>query len=101
LCDSFFEIRALKQLAASCRAWITNEKGMDDMKMKASWMLAGALATGVLLSGCVVEPARPPQPAPVAEVAPPPPAQGYRWVKGHYRWEGNHWEWVPGHWRPV
>jgi hypothetical protein len=71
------------------------------MKTKASILLAGAIASGVLLSGCVVEPARPPQPAPVAEVMPPPPAQGYHWVKGHYRWEGNHWQWVPGHWRPV
>jgi hypothetical protein len=71
------------------------------MKAKASLMLMSALTAGVLLSGCVVEPARPPQPAPEAEVMPPPPAQGYRWVKGHYRWEGNHWQWVPGHWRPV
>ncbi|MEX3932367.1 hypothetical protein AB4Y32_11225 [Paraburkholderia phymatum] len=54
------------------------------------------------LSACyAVEPARPPQPAPVAEVMPAPHAPGYRWVKGHYRWEGNHWQWVPGHWRPA
>nr|WP_304993704.1 YXWGXW repeat-containing protein [Burkholderia plantarii] len=51
-----------------------------------------------LLCACVVEPARPPQPAPRVEVMPAPPAPGYRWVKGHYRWEGNHWAWVPGHW---
>jgi hypothetical protein len=53
------------------------------------------------MSACVVEPARPPQPAPVVEVAPPPPAPGYRWAKGHYRWAGNHWAWVPGHWVAV
>lgn len=53
-----------------------------------------------LLSACVVEPARPPQPAPVVEEVPVAPAPGYHWVKGHYRWEGNHWEWVRGHWAP-
>jgi hypothetical protein len=51
-----------------------------------------------LLSACVVEPGRPPQPAPLVEVVPVAPAPGYHWVKGHYRWEGNHWAWVPGHW---
>ncbi|MBN3807164.1 BcpO-related WXXGXW repeat protein [Paraburkholderia sp. Ac-20336] len=71
------------------------------MKTKASLIMASALAAGVLLSGCVVEPVRPPQPAPVAEIVPAAPAPGYVWVKGHYRWEGNHWQWVPGHWRPV
>lgn len=58
--------------------------------------LAGLSAA--LLSACVVEPARPPQPAPLVEVMPPAPAPGYHWVEGHYRWEGNHWAWVPGHW---
>jgi WXXGXW repeat (2 copies) len=52
------------------------------------------------LSACVVEPARPPQPAAQVEVVPAAPAPGYHWVKGHYRWEGNHWGWVPGHWAP-
>jgi hypothetical protein len=51
-----------------------------------------------MLSACIVEPARPPEPAPRVEVVPPAPAPGYHWVKGHYRWEGNHWNWVPGHW---
>ncbi|MCA3787157.1 MAG: YXWGXW repeat-containing protein [Burkholderia sp.] len=55
----------------------------------------------MLMSACVVEPVRPPQPAPLVEVAPPPPAPGYRWAKGHYRWAGNHWAWVPGHWVGV
>lgn len=58
-------------------------------------LCAAMLAT---LSACVVEPARPPQPAPLVEVVPAAPAPGYHWVKGHYRWEGNHWAWVPGHW---
>ncbi|AOJ35191.1 YXWGXW repeat-containing protein [Burkholderia metallica] len=58
-------------------------------------------ASAALMSACVVEPARPPQPAPVVEVPPPMPAPGYRWAKGHYRWAGNHWAWVPGHWVGV
>ncbi|CAH2784715.1 MAG: FIG00464488: hypothetical protein [uncultured Paraburkholderia sp.] len=49
----------------------------------------------------MVEPARPPQPAPLVEVVPAAPQPGYHWVKGHYRWEGNHWAWVPGHWRGL
>jgi hypothetical protein len=53
-----------------------------------------------LLTACVVEPARPPQPAPRVEVVPVAPAPGYHWVKGHYRWEGNEWVWMPGHWAP-
>ncbi|ALL67842.1 hypothetical protein K788_0001037 [Paraburkholderia caribensis MBA4] len=63
-------------------------------------LLAAALCASTL-SACYVEPVRPAQPAPVAEVIPVAPAPGYRWVKGHYRWEGNHWAWVAGHWRPV
>lgn len=51
-----------------------------------------------VLGACVVERARPPQPAPLVEVVPEAPATGYHWVKGHYRWEGNHWEWERGHW---
>ena len=43
----------------------------------------------VLLTACVVEPARPPRPEPLVEVVPVQPAPGYHWVKGHYRWEGN------------
>ncbi|WP_296651383.1 YXWGXW repeat-containing protein [Paraburkholderia sp.] len=67
--------------------------------MKTKPMLLTALLAGAtLLSACVVEPARPPAPAPRVEVMPPAPSPGYRWVKGHYRWEGNHWAWVPGHW---
>ncbi|MBN3766278.1 YXWGXW repeat-containing protein [Burkholderia sp. Ac-20365] len=64
-------------------------------------LLAGALCASTLSACYVVEPGRPPQPAPVAEVIGAPPAPGYRWVKGHYRWEANHWQWVPGHWRAV
>ena len=67
--------------------------------MKTKPMLLTALLTGAaLLSACVVEPARPPEPTPRVEVMPPAPSPGYHWVKGHYRWEGNHWAWVPGHW---
>jgi hypothetical protein len=58
-------------------------------------------ASAASMSACVVEPVRPPQPAPVVEVPPPMPAPGYRWAKGHYRWAGNHWAWVPGHWVGV
>jgi hypothetical protein len=54
----------------------------------------------VLLSACVVEPARPPRPEPLVEVVPVQPAPGYHWVKGHYRWEENQWLWVRGHWAP-
>ncbi|MGH8779734.1 YXWGXW repeat-containing protein [Paraburkholderia sp.] len=57
-------------------------------------------ASSLLLSACVVEPVRPPQPEPRVEVVPVAPATGYHWVKGHYRWEGNHWGWVGGHWAP-
>jgi hypothetical protein len=53
-----------------------------------------------LLSACVVEPARPPEPEPRVEVVPAAPAPGYHWVKGRYRWEGNQWESVHGHWAP-
>nr|WP_181885591.1 YXWGXW repeat-containing protein [Trinickia dinghuensis] len=50
------------------------------------------------LAACVVEPARPPQPAPLVEVM-PAPQPGYHWVKGHYVWRGR-WEWIRGHWAP-
>jgi len=56
-------------------------------------------ATAVLLSACVVEPARPVQPAPLVEVVPAAPAPGYHWVKGHYVWRHGRWEWIRGHWR--
>lgn len=59
-----------------------------------------ALTSSIMLAACVVEPARPPRPAPVMEVVPAAPAPSYHWVKGHYRWENNHWQWVPGHWAP-
>ncbi|RQZ20751.1 hypothetical protein DIE15_01375 [Burkholderia sp. Bp9031] len=71
------------------------------MKIRSVSLAVLVTASAALMSACVVEPARPPQPAPVAEVAPPPPAPGYRWAKGHYRWAGNHWAWVPGHWVAV
>ena len=77
---------------------------MNGLNLKYTKLRALLVATlcASMLSACyVVEPARPAQPAPVAEVIPAAPAPGYRWVKGHYRWEGNHWAWVPGHWRPV
>lgn len=55
-------------------------------------------AAAVSLTACIVEPARPPQPAPLVEVVPARPAPEYHWVKGHYVWAGNHWDWVRGHW---
>ncbi|MGR3906446.1 hypothetical protein Q3A80_05325 [Burkholderia sp. SR8] len=60
------------------------------MKTRSVSLAALVTATAALMSACVVEPARP-----------PPPAPGYRWAKGHYRWAGNHWAWVPGHWVAV
>ncbi len=89
--DGFFVLNANKQTNGEVRRY--ENQSVTDVDQRAR---RRRVATG-----CVVEPARPPEPAPVAEVAPPPPAQGYRWVKGHYRWEGNHWQWIPGHWRPV
>ncbi len=62
--------------------------------------LVWAAGLAVVLSACVVEPARPPQPEPIVEVMPVAPGPAYHWVKGHYRWEGNHWAWVRGHWAP-
>jgi hypothetical protein len=55
-------------------------------------------AAALSLSACIVEPARPPRPAPLVEVVPERPAPEYHWVKGHYVWAGNHWDWVRGHW---
>jgi hypothetical protein len=63
--------------------------------------LSIAMLCAASLSACIVEPARPPEPAPVAEIVPVAPAPGYEWVKGHYRWEANRWVWVPGHWRRI
>ncbi|MGZ2747464.1 YXWGXW repeat-containing protein [Burkholderia stagnalis] len=71
------------------------------MKTRSVPLAVLAIASATLLSACVVEPARPPQPAPLVEVMPPQPAPGYHWAKGHYRWAGNHWAWVPGHWAAV
>ncbi|RQS23531.1 YXWGXW repeat-containing protein [Burkholderia sp. Bp8998] len=71
------------------------------MKIRSVSLAVWMTMSAALMSACVVEPARPPQPAPVVEVMPPPPAPGYRWTKGHYRWAGNHWAWVPGHWVAV
>ncbi|APR95233.1 hypothetical protein PATSB16_18930 [Pandoraea thiooxydans] len=62
------------------------------------WSLA--LACCAALGGCVVAPARPPQPAPRVEVVPVAPVPGYHWVRGHYRWNGYRWVWVRGHWVP-
>lgn len=60
--------------------------------------LSAALALSALLGACVVEPVRPPRPAPLVETVPAAPAPGYHWVKGHYRWDGYRWVWVRGHW---
>lgn len=71
------------------------------MKVRSVSLAVLATMSAALMTACVVEPARPPQPAPVVEVMPPAPAPGYRSAKGHYRWAGNHWAWVPGHWVAV
>ncbi len=71
------------------------------MKLRSVSLTVLVAASATLMSACVVEPVRPPQPAPVVETPPPMPAPGYRWAKGHYRWAGNHWAWVPGHWVGV
>jgi hypothetical protein len=71
------------------------------MRLKASFTLyCSVIACAAVLSACVVQPARPPQPEPVVEVMPAAPATGYHWVKGHYRWEGDRWVWMRGHWAP-
>ncbi|TKC91250.1 hypothetical protein FAZ69_07505 [Trinickia terrae] len=59
---------------------------------------AVAIVCAAVLPGCVVPPAHPPQPAPVAEVRPPPPASGYHWVHGRYVWADGRWVWVRGYW---
>jgi hypothetical protein len=61
-------------------------------------LVFAAAAAAVSLSACIVEPARPPQPAPLVEVVPAAPAPGYYWVKGHYVWRHGRWEWIRGHW---
>ena len=64
-------------------------------------VLALAVPTLALsLTACVVEPARPPRPAPLVEVVPATPAPGYHWVRGHYVWRVGRWEWRRGHWAP-
>lgn len=63
-------------------------------------------AVVLLLSGCVVAPARPvaevrigvEPPPPRVEAPPPPPASTWYWVNGYWRWEGNAYAWTPGHW---
>jgi len=36
-------------------------------------------------------------PAPIVEIAPPPPRVGVAWVPGHWVWRGAEWFWVKGH----
>ncbi|MGG1946390.1 YXWGXW repeat-containing protein [Trinickia sp. NRRL B-1857] len=67
------------------------------LRPRASLVLVASVAA-VSLSACVVEPARPPRPEPLVEVAPAAPAPGYYWVKGHYVWRHARWEWIRGHW---
>jgi hypothetical protein len=52
-----------------------------------------AAAPGVARVGIVVGFA---PPAPVVEVAPPPPAPGYVWQPGYWSWNGVRYVWVPG-----
>jgi hypothetical protein len=69
------------------------------MKQGSLWKaVVFALASAGVLSACIVEPAHPPQPAPVAEVRPAPPATNYHWVHGRYVWSDNRWVWVRGYW---
>jgi len=69
------------------------------MKERSLLKAAGlALACAGVLSACIVEPAQPPQPAPVAEVQPAAPATDYHWVKGRWVWADGRWMWVKGYW---
>ena len=72
------------------------------------WLAAAVIAIGgLLLGGCVVEPAQPYYVSEPVMVAPPPPrvevvgvapAPGYIWIEGFWGWSGRHHEWRPGHW---
>ena len=57
-----------------------------------------ALPPIVIAPAPIVE--QPPMPAPVVEVAPPCPVQGYVWVRGSWGWCDNHWVWTRGRWCP-
>src|SRR5450631_4268848 len=74
-------------------------------------LLLAALATAMLLGGCVVRgtggipvPAiyvgavNVPPPAPQVEVIGIPPQPGYVWIGGYWNWVGGRHEWVGGHW---
>lgn len=37
-------------------------------------------------------------PAPIVEVRPVPPRDGYVWVPGYYGWNHGDYRWLPGHW---
>jgi hypothetical protein len=69
------------------------------VRPKASFTLyCSVIGCAAVVSACVVQPARPPQPEPVVEIMSAAPAPGYRWVKGDYRREGNRWVWKGGQW---
>lgn len=78
-------------------------------------VLGMALATGGLLSGCIVVPAgrayggRPQElddgeivvlapPPPQVEVVVAAPGPGYFWIAGHWGWMGGRHAWVGGRW---
>ncbi len=70
-------------------------------------MLPAALATLLLLGGCVVEntapaPSYPPVPAPLAEQTPLPPVSGELQIyqPGHWDWDGRGYVWQHGAWVP-
>jgi hypothetical protein len=56
--------------------------------------LAVALASSTAAFGQVYVHIGPP--APIREVAPPPPHPGWEWQPGYHRWDGAHYVWVPG-----
>ena len=75
-----------------------------------SRLALAAAASAVVLSACVVAPARPVRyapaeefvvtdvapPAPYVETLPPPPYAGAVWINGYWGWRANRHVWVGG-----